>query len=272
MRHLLKFGDSNIELFVYGNGPKKLLAFHGFDNEAQEFEPLAELLPGYTVIAVNLYFHGNSFASAEHVDAGLTIYDFKKLHEAIFEKFPAEQYEILGYSLGGRIALVLFQTLPDRVSRLILLAPDGLKSTFFYRFVTRNYFGKKIFNRTIKDPSRVLSIATFLTSIRVLPKKKLQFLHYNLEHQMRRDKVNNAWMIYRFIIPDLQKVKEIIVEQKKQVFIFLGKWDILMPPILGRRFKRGIENNCTVTIIDTGHHLLSVKNLTEISDVLKAEK
>ena len=45
-----------------------------------------------------------------------------------------------------------------------------------------------------------------------------------------------------------------------------------MPPILGRRFKKGIEKNCTVTIIDTGHHLLSVKNLTEIAEVLKAEK
>lgn len=261
----LKIADTNLELYKFGSGSKVLIAFHGFDNEAQEFEPLANFLPDYTVISVNLYFHGNSFASEEHVSTGIDEATFKKIHEVIFEKFPAEKYEILGYSMGGRVALKLVELFPEKISRLILLAPDGLKSAALYRFATQNTIGHAFFKSVLKDPRRLLRFGSILNKTKLYPEKKLRFLRYNLENQLRRDKVYNSWMIYRFIIADLKKVKEMILKNQIGVFLILGKWDVLMPPSLADNFSKGIETNINVTILDTGHQLLAEKNLKQIA-------
>ena len=268
MRLELKFGDSVIELFVFGNGPKKLIAFHGFDNEAQEFEPLYTLLAEYTIISVNLYFHGGSFASSEHVQAGLNEANFIQLHKQIFERFPADQYDLIGYSLGGRIALWLYELQSKKIGKIILLAPDGLKPTGLYRFVTRNYFGKKLFQRVVTNPTRIIKLGELMVRFRMLPEKKLRFLKYNLENQMRRDKVYNTWMIYRFAIPNLPLIKSFLKAEEKKAYLFFGKWDVLMPPSLGNTFKKDVADNCEVNIIDTGHQLISEKNLKALAEIL----
>ena len=109
MRTEIILDDKILELYIYGSGPKKMIIFHGFDNEATEFEPLSKFLPNYTLISVNLFFHGNSTASEDSVQKGLSHDGFIKLHQILMDKFPAERYDIMGFSLGGRIALLFYQ-------------------------------------------------------------------------------------------------------------------------------------------------------------------
>ncbi|MBL0103467.1 MAG: alpha/beta fold hydrolase [Bacteroidetes bacterium] len=128
MRAEFTDGEFKFEYFVYGRGPKILFAFHGFDNDAQEFEPLAKQLGhSHTIVSVNLLFHGESTTSEKLVERGMSHAEFLRTTEKLMSLFPAETYELMGFSLGGRMALYITQHLGIRVSRLILLAPDGLK-------------------------------------------------------------------------------------------------------------------------------------------------
>jgi pimeloyl-ACP methyl ester carboxylesterase len=52
------------------------------------------------------------------------------------ENLPA-QYLLMGFSLDGRIALSVLELMPAGVSRLVLLAPDGLKINFWYWLSTQ---------------------------------------------------------------------------------------------------------------------------------------
>lgn len=269
VRTELKFDNHTIELFTYGNGPKKMLVFHGFDNEALEFQPLSTFLPEYTIISVNLFFHGNSSSTIDEVEKGMDEDGFLRLHQFLMSKFPSVSYDVLGYSLGGRIALSFYQHFHQRVDRLILLASDGLKPTTMYRFVTRNYIGKKLFGKVLKDPSRLLSFTTFLCKIKLLDEKKIRFLKYNLETALRREKVYNTWMIYRFIIPNISKIKKLINTGETRVDLFFGKFDVLMPPALGSKFKKSLGENCKVHVLQTGHQLISEKNLKEVAFVVR---
>jgi len=269
VRTEIQLDDKILEIFTYGNGQKKMIIFHGFDNEATEFEPLSNELPDYTLISVNLFFHGSSKASMKSVETGIDVEQFKDIHKMLMDKFPAEKYDVMGFSLGGRVALTLYQFMSERIDRLILLAPDGLKPTTMYRFVTRNYFGKKLFERVIKDPHRLIAFGNGLKKIKLLDEKKIRFLKYSLENQLRRDKVYNGWMIYRYIIPDLSEVKKIIIANNTKVDLFFGKHDVLMPPSLGQKFKSGLGKNCTVHVLPTGHQLISEKNLAAIAELIK---
>ncbi len=269
MRTEIILDDKILELYIYGSGPKKMIIFHGFDNEATEFEPLSKFLPNYTLISVNLFFHGNSTASEDSVQKGLSHDGFIKLHQILMDKFPAERYDIMGFSLGGRIALMFFQLITEKVDRLILLAPDGLKPTTMYRFITRNKYGNTLFKRVMKNPDRLIAFGTGLVKLKLLDEKKIRFLKHNMENELRREKVYNAWMIYRFILPDISEIKKIINERNSRVDLFFGKFDVLMRPSLGDKFKRGLGDNCEVHVIQTGHQLISEKNLEVISKLLK---
>ncbi|MBK6987606.1 MAG: alpha/beta hydrolase [Bacteroidetes bacterium] len=269
MRTEIQLDDKVLEVFIYGNGSKKMLIFHGFDNEATEFEPLSTFLPEYTLISVNLFFHGNSTASEKSVQLGLSHAGFIKLHQVLMDKFPAEKYDVMGFSLGGRIALMFFQLFTDKVDRLILLAPDGLKPTTMYRFITRNKYGNKLFRRVMKNPDRLIAFGNGLMKLKLLDEKKIRFLKYNMENELRRQKVYDAWMIYRFILPDIAAIKKIIKERSSRVDLFFGKFDVLMRPSLGTKFKNGLGENCKVHVLQTGHQLISEKNLEVIAGLLK---
>jgi pimeloyl-ACP methyl ester carboxylesterase len=110
-----------------GAGPP-LLLLHGFTGSAATWRPLAErLAPLRRTIAVDLIGHGLSDAPAdparysmEHCLADLL---------ALLDALGLARAAVLGYSLGGRVALQLVAAAPERVSALVLeSASPGLAS------------------------------------------------------------------------------------------------------------------------------------------------
>jgi 2-succinyl-6-hydroxy-2,4-cyclohexadiene-1-carboxylate synthase len=92
---------------------------HGFTNTARSWDPVSAALgQSYRVLAVDLRGHGSA-ARAEPVTLGAVLDDLGEVH--------AGPYTLVGYSMGGRIALHAALALPDRVARLLLIgASPGL--------------------------------------------------------------------------------------------------------------------------------------------------
>jgi pimeloyl-ACP methyl ester carboxylesterase len=79
----------------------------------------------------------------------------------------SQQLTLLGFSLGARIALTLYEANPEKVERLVLLAPDGLKVNFWYWLATQTWIGNKLFACTMQHPG------WFLLFLKLLNKLKL---------------------------------------------------------------------------------------------------
>ena len=61
------------EYFKFGNGPEILFAFHGFDNDANDFRIFEKAFgERYTIVAVNLFFHGKSDTPTHHAEDEFT--------------------------------------------------------------------------------------------------------------------------------------------------------------------------------------------------------
>lgn len=102
-----------------------LLACHGFTGSGTDFAPLQEKLPSaYKLIAPDFPGHGSRRGLRETTDYTLGA------HLAILDAAVAEVSEpitLLGYSLGGRIALHWALANPQKVQQLILVgASPGL--------------------------------------------------------------------------------------------------------------------------------------------------
>ncbi len=105
----------NVE--VNGQGPC-LLLLHGFTGSAATWTPFADACPGFTTVAVDLPGHGASY-SPDQPDRYRMEHCLEDLI-ALLDRLGIGQAAVLGYSMGGRVALRLALNAPDRLWALVL--------------------------------------------------------------------------------------------------------------------------------------------------------
>jgi len=112
---------------VIGAGPP-LLLLHGFDSSLLEFRRLAPLLAGQNRLFIP-DLHGFGFSprlpGAEQGPAAVLAH-LEAVLEAIAAEGSPEPVGLIGASMGGSVAVELARRCPERVERLLLLAPAGL--------------------------------------------------------------------------------------------------------------------------------------------------
>lgn len=114
---MTRISVNGIELNVrrQGSGPA-LLLLHGFTGSGATWQPFD--WPGYETIAVDLPGHGESDkpASAERYRMERCLEDLVSL----LDELGVERAAVLGYSMGGRVALHLALHAPERLWALVI--------------------------------------------------------------------------------------------------------------------------------------------------------
>ncbi len=125
-RRELRVGPAGCALHVEqsGEGPPVLL-LHGFTGSVRTLDGAAEGLraAGRSTIAVDLLGHGGSDAPRE-----ASAYTMERCTENLVRVLDAtrtERTDVLGYSMGGRAALVLAAAQPERVRSLVLVGASA---------------------------------------------------------------------------------------------------------------------------------------------------
>lgn len=106
---------------------RRVLALHGWLDNAGTYDGLAPLLPGCRIVALDQPGHGHS----SHATAGM-LYPFVDLVAAahgVLDALGWERCTLMGHSLGAGVSAVLAGTVPDRIERLVLLEGAGPLST-----------------------------------------------------------------------------------------------------------------------------------------------
>ncbi|HEY0970951.1 MAG TPA: 2-succinyl-6-hydroxy-2,4-cyclohexadiene-1-carboxylate synthase [Gemmatimonadales bacterium] len=117
---LVRVGGDGLRLHVAraGDGPP-LLMLHGFTGSAETWAPfVATLGARHSIVAPDLTGHARSDAPADaaRYAMGPCVRDLVALLDAL----GIGRCSVLGYSMGGRVALSLALAAPERVSALVL--------------------------------------------------------------------------------------------------------------------------------------------------------
>ncbi len=107
-------------------GDIRVLALHGWLDNAASFVPLAAHLPGLDLVALDLPGHG---ASA-HLPAGAE-YSLAGTVNAVLDAADAlgwEHFGVLGHSMGAGLGSILSAAAPERVTRLLAIEALGALS------------------------------------------------------------------------------------------------------------------------------------------------
>src|SRR5258705_3373269 len=152
----LQYKTSTINYYRFGSGSRMAICFHGYGEDAVTFGFLEKFAGNeYSFISIDLLFHGetvwNEGLNFTYNDLIGIIKEISELKNSKPE-IRDPKLSFIGFSLGGRIALSIYQALPEQTERLILLAPDGLKVNFWYWLATQTWLGNKLFYFTMKHP------------------------------------------------------------------------------------------------------------------------
>lgn len=121
-----------VDLHVRDSGPRDapaVLMLHGFGGSLHTWEPWAQQLSSsLRVIRIDLPGSG---LSRPDPSGNYTDQRSIQLILALLDRLQVAQTSVIGHSMGGRIAWTLAATHPERVAKLVLIAPDGFASPGF---------------------------------------------------------------------------------------------------------------------------------------------
>lgn len=260
MSHFLSYKGFHWEYEVFGSGKETMFAFHGFGNNSSDFRILESSIgKKYNVISFSLPFHGNSRVDESAPMKTISKDTLKAMFRLFLDQHPTENFSLMGYSLGGKIALQLIELFPEKIKTVILFAPDGIRNNWSNGFVTKYGTGKKIFQGIIQDPSRFFRLVRMLQRINLVHDKLSDFLQNSLDTRKKRQLVWDVWMCFREIKPNISKIQNLINKNKIHVHLFFGKYDKVIPPSIGEQFVKKLSDKNCLHIVDMGHNLVKEK-------------
>lgn len=270
--NLFMYKNSQISYYRFGFGPKIVICFHGYSEEGMTFRFLEKYAASqFTFYAIDLPLHGKAVWND---GLNMSVADLQFIVEKILQEqstsFHSTKplFSLLGYSLGGRMALSLFEIMPQKIDKLILLAPDGLKVNFWYWLATQTWAGNRFFKLTMKKPGWFFGILKLLNKLKLVNTSIFKFVNYYIGDAEVRQLLYTRWTALRKIKPNISLIKKNILEYKKPVRLIYGKHDRIILPSVGQKFKKGIEGHCTLSIINAGHQVLHEKHVEEILPAL----
>lgn len=262
---IIHYRQSQIHYHRYGSGSRVLLCFHGFGENGQHFAFLANTLGAdFTLYAIDMPLHGQTLWQQELLLEPQAVWEWLPLM-GITDTAPLY---LLGYSMGGRIALHLLTMQPQRIAGIVLVAPDGIYVNPWYWLATQTSLGNQLFRVTMENPNWFLGLLRFAEKRGLLNKSVTKFVHHYLHDGAVRTALYRRWTTMRRFKPNKTKVLQTLKHKDQKLQILYGKYDRIITPKYGQRWQAAAPQHIQITLIDGGHILLQEKYAAQIAAAL----
>ncbi len=256
---------------------KVVVAFHGFGRPMEE---MGNYLPLYTpdtaMLSVGIAHQNGS--TVPPTSSGAPVLEPITLEQALtswLRELEVGHCEVhlLGYSLGGRLVLTLFERNPKLWAGLVLLAPDGFKKNAMYRFAVDTSVGRAAWKWVDRHAEAVRSLVRFLRRIRLIPAHLEHFaLHHTQDHNMRQ-LVANTWKTHRLFWPSLSgsaKAWSALPARNVRVYAIFGTRDAIIPWTWSAPW-RGLGNSHVHFLrVESGHVMRHPDTVADIRRLILA--
>ena len=242
-----------------------MVFLHGFTGSSTTWEPIIKRLP-ITVrcIAVDLLGHGKTEApqQTERYQMSEQVLD---LH-ALFVSLQVSDFTLVGYSMGGRIALAYALHYPEHVKRLVLeSASPGLQSETeqLTRIQADDSLANKIAQEGIPAFIDFWQDIPLFQSQKKLPSIKRQAIRHERLQQSSLGLVNSLKGIGTGRQPSFWSQ---LSELNMPVTIITGELDQKFY-LIAQQMKNCIVNSEHIEVLDVGH-AIHVENPVQFATII----
>jgi pimeloyl-ACP methyl ester carboxylesterase len=262
---------SKINYYRFGSGPAAAICFHGYGEEGTLYSFFEKHCGGnYTFFSIDLPFHGKTewnegllFTPGDLQQIALGIAEANH-----FRPGPTERLTLMGFSLGGRIALALYQEQPRAIEKIVLFAPDGLKVNFWYWLSTQTLIGNQLFSFSMKNPGWFFGLLRSVNNLKLVNASVFKFVNYYIGNKEARLHLYQRWMCLRRLKPDPLRIKNYIRKYHTKARLVYGRYDRIILPARGEKFREGIEEYCTISVIESGHQVVHENHVQQLLPAL----
>lgn len=266
MNGFFEFEGAKLHWWRWGSGPQNLLAFHGFGQHGQHFQPFAQALgPAYTLWSFDMFFHGQSVWPDPNKPLDREFW-CRLISAFLIEKNIA-RFELCGYSMGGKFALATLELKASQVDRLLLIAPDGIRTSFWYSMATYPSWARRFFRSMVEKPEPFYKLVHHLERYRLMDKGILRFADWHMSNTEKRMKVYNSWTVFSPLRFNMRHIASLITSHGITLEMYLGRYDKIMTPEGMQRLLRHLKDY-KLEILNTGHSGL----INMVAQQLKTEK
>lgn len=246
---------------TYGFGDIPLLAFHGFGRKSSDFEVFTPLFgEKYTLFSFNLFHHEDSEYPAERIEENqFTKKEFEEIFKIFFRQLGTSQVAVMGYSLGGKIALLFAEIFPEKIESLWLFAPDGIKKNIWYTIASGTTIGRCVYKYFLENPQLFFKMVNGLRSARLINDKIKKFALNNMTQKHQREQVYKVWLTFKNTNPNMRICIRNCRHYNFPVYQFYGRNDKVIPPKIGKKFSKKIKQKRNFHVIPAGHQLLTAQ-------------
>jgi pimeloyl-ACP methyl ester carboxylesterase len=260
------YHSSKLHYRVIGHGKRVLLAFHGYGQSNAYYLPMEQALGDeYSIYAFDLFFHGKSQLHKSQMPLTKTILTEFIAH--FLEREGIERFSLMGFSMGGKFALSLVEGMPERVEELFLIAPDGIKTSFWYNIATYPGWLQQLFKRTVLKPEPFFRLLKVLDKYNMVHKSLLRFAHYQMDSTAKRLRVYRSWIGFRQLNFDIRHIVRLLNQHHVPVTMFLGEYDEVISPKRISVFMKALERG-ELVMLKSGHSFL----LQQVAELLHRKK
>jgi pimeloyl-ACP methyl ester carboxylesterase len=250
----VEFEKARLHYQTYGQGDRAVLAFHGYGQESGHFGTVAAALPkNCKLYAFDLFFHGKSHLPKSRMPLR------KKFLARLIGQFLADNHIdcfcVMAFSMGGKFALSLIEAFPERIDKVLLVAPDGIKTNFWYSLATYPGWMQGLFKRTVLRPVPFFNFLGFLNRYQLVDKGLLRFANWQMDSTAKRLRVYRSWMGFSRLNFDIRKIVQLLNQHQVGVLLFLGEFDQVIPQRSLQVFVKALQNG-EVVLLQTGHTFL----------------
>ena len=209
---------------IWSGGKNVMLCFHGFGLDHSSYKIVWEnLKETHTIYSFDLPYHGTSqFPKNEQT---LLPKDWLEFMEKFLMIEGIDRFEAIGYSMGGKYAMITAELFPDKIKHLHLIAPDGITTHFSYRFSTYPFLFRKLFKTQIKNPWFFKALVKSLRTLRIMNNYSLRFAESQMDTEFKRSQVYYSWVNLRHFLPNLKLLAAQINDHQTLTTFYIGKHD-----------------------------------------------
>ena len=257
---------SKLHYRIIGHGPKVMLAFHGYGQTSAYYQTMERALGSdYTIYAFDLFFHGHS--NLHKTNLPLTKPFLRDFITHFLEKYGIESFSLMGFSMGGKFALTLVETMPQRIDELFLIAPDGIKTSFWYNIATYPGWLQQLFKHTVLKPALFFKLLRTLDKYNMVHRSLVRFAQYQMDSTSKRLRVYRSWIGFRDLSFDIRQIVNLLNKHKVSVTMFLGEFDEIIPQKRVGIFIKALDKG-ELIILKAGHSNL----LSDVADLLHKKR
>ncbi len=260
----LQMPAGRVQVTQYGDGPRLLIALHGYGDNGRSFLPMGQALSGaLTVLVPDLPFHGQTRWQSNRFEPG----DILQMLSYLQRSMGADHFSLLGHSMGGRLALHLLPDLVDRLDHLFLLAPDGLATPSTQLADHCPLWLRLRLARLTESPAWRRRIVFWAERIGLINRYDRLFLDHHLNDETRQKRLFHTWASMAAFPARGDEMWQKLERGRVPTALFVGRND---PLVMLNKLERRIQgmDHLQCYLLDRGHRLIRE---SEVAQYIKAK-